>query len=102
MAIDVSREIRRAVDTGKAVFGSKQSEKSLLQGKAQIVILGNNTPKEVREKVVNLAEVVGTPCHDFNGTGLALGSVCGKPFVISVMAIEKAGKSKILDVVKKK
>jgi len=100
MAIDVNKEIRRAVDTGKVFFGKKESEKSVLKGKAEIMIFSKSATKLVREKLSHLLKATSTPVYEFTGTGLELGAVCGKPFTVSVMVIQKSGKSKILSAVK--
>ena len=98
--IDLNREIRRAVDTGKIVFGEKQTEKSLNAGKAEAVILAKNAKKNAREKIAHFAHTFKIPMIEFEGTGLELGAVCGKPFTISALAVAKAGKSKILSAAK--
>ncbi len=99
--IDVNKELRRAVDTGKVFFGQKQAEKSILKGKAQLVIISGNIPKLEKEKIVANAAVSQVPSIEFDGSGLELGSVCGKPFVVSVMVVVEPGKSAILKAVKK-
>lgn len=96
--VDATKEIRRAVDTGTVVFGSKESEKSLKNGSTKLIIIAANAPRLAREKLVSFAEAGKTPHFVFSGTGLELGSVCGKPFTISAMAIEGEGKSRVLEV----
>lgn len=97
---DASREIRRAVDTGKVIFGTKNSEKSLKNGSGKLIIIAKNTPKLVKEKLVSMAEMGETPHYVFEGPGLELGSVCGKPFTISTMVVLDKGKSKVLEIAK--
>ncbi|MBS3057344.1 MAG: 50S ribosomal protein L30e [Candidatus Diapherotrites archaeon] len=100
--IDANREIRKAVDTGSVSFGEKQAEKNILKGDAQLVIISNNLSKLLREKISHLANVSQIPLYEFSGSGMELGAVCGKPFVISTMAIQNIGKSKILSYIHKK
>ena len=99
--VDLSKEIRRAVDTGKIVFGTKQSEKSILVGKSKLIIVASNAPDLVKESAVHKAAISGTPHLNFDGTGLQLGSICGKPFSILMMSIEDAGKSTIVSAAEK-
>ena len=99
--VDASREIRRAVDTGKVGFGTKNSEKSLKNGSAKLIIVAGNTPKLVKEKLAALAEISNIPHYEFGGSGVELGSVCGKPFTVSAMVVRDAGKSKVLEISKK-
>ena len=95
-AVDFNREIRRAVDTGKVIFGTKQGEKSLLTGKAKLMVIAANTPDLSRERFMHLAKIAGVPCISFEGSGLQLGGVCGKPFSILIMSVEDAGKSTLI------
>jgi large subunit ribosomal protein L30e len=99
--VDLGKEIRRAVDTGKVVFGAKQTEKSLLVGKSKLVIIASNAPELVMEKANHQAVVGGIPYVRFDGTGLQLGSICGKPFGILMMSIEDPGKSTVISAAEK-
>ncbi len=98
--VDAPREIRRAVDTGKVGFGARESEKSLKNGSAKLIIIAKNAPRLSMEKLVSFAENGKTPHFVFEGNGIELGSVCGKPFAISAMVIEDAGKSRALELSK--
>ncbi len=96
--VDAQKEIRRAVDTGRVLFGTKGSEKSVKNGTAKLLIVTSNIPQLARDKLVSFAHTAQTPHYMFPGTGLELGSVCGKPFTVSAMVIEDGGKSKVLDI----
>lgn len=96
--VDAAKEIRRAVDTGKVIFGTKNSEKSLKNGSSKLIIIAQNTPKLTKEKLISFSEIGKIPFYEFQGTGVELGSVCGKPFTVSAMSIENEGKSKVLSV----
>ena len=101
MAIDPRKELRRAVDTGKVLFGKRQVEKSVLKGECKLVIVSKNAEKYARERVQQLCKTAGTPLFLFNATGLDIGNYCGKPFVVSFACIENPGKSNVLDLTKK-
>lgn len=92
--MDANIEIRRAVDTGKVLFGTRESEYSLKMGEGQILILPQNTPVLNVEMLTHVASLSNIPVYRFNGTALELGSVCGKPFVISSLLVLDQGKSK--------
>ncbi|MFA5931003.1 MAG: 50S ribosomal protein L30e [archaeon] len=98
MSVEANKEIRRAVDTGKVSFGYKQAKKNLLSGNGEMVIVSKNLPKNEKETLKQIANVESKKFYEYDDTGLVLGSVCGKPFVISVMLILEAGKSKILEI----
>ena len=97
MAVDINKEIRRAVDTGKVAFGYKQCQKELMKGKGEIIIISNNMSVNEKEKLKHLAETEGKKVFDYSETGLTLGSVCGKPFVVSAMIVLEKGKSNVLE-----
>jgi large subunit ribosomal protein L30e len=96
--MDINKEIRRAVDTGKVAFGTKQTEKILAKNEGEMVIISSNIPEIQKEKLNHLAEIAGKKFFEHKISGLNLGSVCGKPFVISSMIIIDKGKSNILNV----
>ena len=98
--IDVRKEMRRAVDTGKVLFGEKSSEKSILKGNGELLILSSNILREKAEKFKHFAKLSEIPVLDFDGTSIELGSVCGKPFMVSAMVVQDKGKSRILTAVK--
>ena len=97
MSVDTNTEIRRAIDTGKVALGYRQCQKELLKGTGEIVIVSKNMPNNDKEKLKHLTEVEGKKFFEFPDTGLNLGSVCGKPFVISAMIVLDAGKSKVME-----
>lgn len=99
--IDLSKEIRRAVETGKVVFGSRKVQKLLLKEKPELVIVANNCPKALKERTKEYCLIAGIPLQNFEGNGLQLGAVCGKPFNVSMLAVQKSGKSNILGLKKK-
>jgi large subunit ribosomal protein L30e len=100
MTVEAKKEIRRAVDTGEVLFGARSAEKSLLNGKAELIILTSSTPKLSVEKISHQAQVAGVPSYTFEGSAHDLGAVCGKPFVISVLTVLNPGKSKVLSIAK--
>ena len=96
MAMDVNREIRRAVDTGEVLFGTKESETGIISGSAKLLVSTKNAPVQAKERLLAKAKVANTPVLEFSGNALDLGQVCGKPFNISFMIVKNAGKSGVL------
>jgi large subunit ribosomal protein L30e len=97
MSVDANKEIRRAVDTGKVAFGTRECHKKLLAGEGEMVIVSKNMPANEKETLKQIANVESKKFYEYNETGLVLGSVCGKPFVVSAMLILDGGKSKVLE-----
>jgi len=95
--VDLNKEIRRAVDTGKVEFGLKTCHKRLAKGEGELIIVSANMPIADKERLQHLANVNSKKFITVAENGLVLGSICGKPFVISAMIVMDAGKSKILE-----
>jgi large subunit ribosomal protein L30e len=96
--MDANIEIRRAVETGKVNFGEKTAEKNILKGNGELIIISSTAKKTIKERLEHYAKLSEIPFYEFQGTSTDLGSVCGKPFPVSVMTILSKGKSKILEV----
>lgn len=92
---EAGKEIRRAVDTGNVLFGARESAYALKHGEGQLMVLAKNTPKLVLENLTHIAALAEIPIYTYAGTGLELGSVCGKPYVISTLLVLDEGKSKV-------
>ncbi|NPA76768.1 MAG: 50S ribosomal protein L30e [Candidatus Diapherotrites archaeon] len=98
--MDMRFQVRRAMDTGRVLLGYRQTEKSLLNGAAKLVIVAKNAPQAERERVEYLAKVGGVPVYHYDGTTVDLGHVCGKPFTVAMLVVEDAGDSSILELAK--
>ena len=95
--VDTNKEIRRAVDTGKVAFGFKQCQKELAKGNGELIIISANMKPSEKEKLKHIAEIEEKKVVDYNKNGLVLGSICGKPFVVSAMIILDKGKSNVTE-----
>ncbi|AGK60718.1 LSU ribosomal protein L30E [Archaeoglobus sulfaticallidus PM70-1] len=95
MKIDVDKALRRALNTGKVYLGSKRTIKALKKGDAKLVIMANNCPEEIAEKLKQFE----IPVITYNGTNIDLGATCGKPFSVSMLAIIEPGESEILNII---
>ena len=96
--MDVNKEIHQAVDTGKVILGSDKSVKAVKLGQAKLVILASNCPEVVRADITHYAKLANIPVHNYVGDAAALGLACGRPFLVSVMAVVDPGSSGILSV----
>ena len=94
--VDWNKEIRMAIDTGKVDFGSDKAEKNALHGRAKLLILAGNCPREKRENIRKYARLSNLPVFEYPGTNVELGSVCGKPFPIAAISVYDAGTSNLL------
>ncbi len=96
--MDIDRGIRVAVDTGNVTLGSDKSVQGIKLGKGKMVIIAQNCPVDIREDVMHYSKLSDIPVHDYEGTSLELGSVCGKPFTVATLIIKDPGDSNILEI----
>jgi large subunit ribosomal protein L30e len=87
-----------SVKTGKILFGAVSALNSAITGKARMVIVANNCPQNVRDKIKYFCKISKIPFITFNKTSLELGRICNKPFVVSALAIRDPGDSDILEI----
>ena len=95
--MDIERGIRVAVDTGKVILGSNKSIQAIELGNGELVVLAANAPKTLKEDVEVYSKLSEIPVHVFDGSSVELGSVCGKPFTVSVLVVQEPGDSNILE-----
>ncbi len=96
---EVIKEIRRAVDTGKAFYGVKEANKKILKDNVKIIILSNNINEQDKEYLENNAKIKKIPLYKADVSGVELGSVCGKPFSANSIIITELGKSALLEII---
>ncbi len=99
--MNVERAIRTVVDTGKIVMGERETIKSVKNNKIKLVIVAGNCPAPLKRTLVDLSTHLRLPVYEFGGTSLALGSLCGRPFHVSMLGVIDAGSSDVLQLVKK-
>lgn len=92
--------VRIAVESGKVEFGARTGIMATLLGRAKVFVIASNTPEDVRTKITDLANKSRIPVIVFPGSTLELGSVCGKPFPVSVLSVYDEGNSNILQFAK--
>ncbi len=94
--MDIGREIRKAAESGRVLFGTKSAIQALKTGEAKLVIVASNVPKKTREDIAYYSGLAGTRTHTYEGSGVELGTACGKPFIISVVTVISPGESNLL------
>jgi len=92
----MDKAIAAAVKTGKVLFGSRSAIKSAKTGKAKLIVVASNCPKEVREDLERYCKLSGIPMLFYKGTSIELGAACGKPFRVSALVIRRPGDSDIM------
>ena len=94
--MDVNKEIRQAIATGKVLIGEDESLKTLKRGQAKLIIAASNCKPNVLADIEHYAKLANVPVRTFDGNSGELGLACGKPFLVSVLTIVEEGSSNIL------
>ncbi len=92
--------IRLAVESGKTSFGARSGLTAGATGNAKLFVVASNTPPDIMEKMGKYSSTSKVPLIIFEGSSMELGSVCGKPYPISVLSIYETGTSPILELAK--
>ena len=98
--MDISFQLRRAMETGDVKVGFRQAEKSLLNGRSKLIIIAERIPERIKLRITHLAKIAGVPVYVFRGGSLDLGEVSGRPHFVSVISIDDPGDSSILELAK--
>lgn len=96
--MDVEKSIRLAVDTGKVVLGEKETLRAVQNKEVKLVIASANCRPESKKTLDAHSKLSEIKVFDFEGSGVDLGSICGKPFVVSMLGVADAGDSNIFEV----
>lgn len=96
--MDIERGIRVAVDTGKVILGSNKSIQAIKLGNGELVVMAENAPKNVKADIEAYSKLSEMPVYTFKGSSVELGSICGKPFTVSVLVVQEPGDSNILEI----
>jgi large subunit ribosomal protein L30e len=99
--IDIDKAIAAAVKTGKVTFGADSAIQNAKTGKAKMIVLASNCPKNSREGIEYYCKLSNVPYLTFRGSTLDLAAVCGKPFTVSALSIREPGDSEILKLTEK-
>uniref|UniRef100_A0A1B6KNE0 Large ribosomal subunit protein eL30 n=1 Tax=Graphocephala atropunctata TaxID=36148 RepID=A0A1B6KNE0_9HEMI len=92
----INSRLALVMKSGKYVLGLKQTLKTLRQGKAKLVIIGNNTPPLRKSEIEYYAMLAKTGVHHYSGNNIELGTACGKYFRVCTLSITDPGDSDII------
>ncbi len=86
--MDYKKEIKKAIEEGKLVIGSREIVKKLKTDKLKLIVVAQNCPENLRKDIEYYAKLAGVETVEFDGTERDLGVFCGKPFPIAAVAVE--------------
>lgn len=102
MSINLERELKITLRTGKVILGSKSAIKFAKLGKGKLIIIASNCPEEIKSDILYYSKLSKVPVYIFPGTSWDLGSLCGKPFMVAALTILDPGDSEILMLVEER
>jgi large subunit ribosomal protein L30e len=91
--MDFNASLRRAIKTGDVLLGQNKTETCIESGKAKMVVVAANCPAGFLQ---TLKAKEGLFVYTFEGSSVALGKACGKPFMVSALAVIDPGESDLL------
>ena len=92
--MDIGRQLKQGINTGKLVFGQRQTSSHCSKGEAKLVLVAANCPESFINDLRNSHPSV--PIHQVTMVNRQLGAACGKPFPISSLCILDEGQSELL------
>jgi large subunit ribosomal protein L30e len=94
--INVEKAIATAVKTGKVLFGANLALQNAKTGKAKMIVVSTNCPKNIKEQIEYYGKISKVPIMTYKGTSIDLAAVCNKLFIISALSIRETGDSEVL------
>lgn len=80
--------IKEALKKNRAILGFKESLKFLKTGKPRLIVIAKNVPEDLKKEIEYNAKIAKVKLEVFNGSSKELGTICGKPFPVSTIAIK--------------
>jgi len=89
--MDMQKELNRLLATGQVYMGAKEALKH--SDDAKLFIMAHNCPE--KQAVLDAAD--DTPVFVYQGSAMQLGTLCRKPFSVSVLSVIDEGTSNIME-----
>lgn len=87
--MSTEKMIKDAVKNGKTVMGRNSVASAVKKGKLEAVIYPTNCPSDIVKELEYYSKISKVSVEKFDGDAVALGQMCGKPFKIVTLGIEK-------------
>ena len=96
--IDIDKALASACKTGKVSYGANTALQNAKTGKAKMIVLSSNCPKNMKEQIEYYGKISNVPVVNYKGGSMDLAEVCNKLFIISALSIRETGDSDILKI----
>ena len=81
------QELKQALDTDKVIIGTDRTIKSLKQGNIVRIYLSENVSNDIKDDLEHYAKLSDVEIIELPYPNDEFGTVCKKPFAISVVGI---------------
>ena len=82
-------ELKKAIESKKIIIGTERTLKALKKDDVASVYVTKNCPKNIRNKIEHYSKLIKFRVVSLEYPNDELGTLCKKPFAISVAAIRK-------------
>ncbi|OYT32827.1 50S ribosomal protein L30 [Candidatus Woesearchaeota archaeon] len=80
-------EIRKLLEEKRLVIGTEETLKQLHRENIKKIFLASNCKKEAKEDLTHYCKIYKIECKELTQTNEELGTICKKPFAISVIGV---------------
>ena len=92
--MDLGRNLKQCLNTGKILFGQRETMGACDKGEARLVIVAANCPEEFIGSMSDSHQNIIV--HRVGMVNRQLGAACAKPFPVSALCVIDPGQSELL------
>ena len=81
--------IKKNLETGKLLYGMKQTIKALRRSEVAKIFIASNCPEIIADDIAYYGSFGDVPIEKLDIDCNELGVTCKKPFMVSVLALKK-------------
>jgi large subunit ribosomal protein L30e len=87
--MSLTKQITLALKEGRVLFGIRSAKRAITSGKVETIVVASNCPVTLVSELENLSKISGFSLSSFDGSNTELGTLCRKPFPVSVLVVIK-------------
>ena len=84
---DVVAELKKILESKKAILGAEETKKLLRQGKIKKVFVTSNCAPVAKADIEQLCKTAEVECVELAQSNEEIGVICKKPFSVSVVGV---------------
>jgi large subunit ribosomal protein L30e len=85
---DLTKIIQSAIKSNKIIIGYRESIKFIKTNSPKMIIIAKDAPEKIRKEIEDNAKIFEIEVKIFEGSCKDLGTICGKPFPVTTLAIK--------------